>query len=252
MTAPTAVRVAAAVAATFAVGCTGLGAQTPADRGDRLLAQAELLAAADPGLALALARAGAALRPGPGAGAVVQRVLDRLHELHTLSLHGDTVLDARFAPDNALVITTSDDGTARTWTRDGRSRAVLPLVDERILGGAIGRGGRRAVTVSSDSWNGAGLWDLQSGSLLARLGGARAAIQPGQSQRAEAESRGGQEVPASGTVQVAVVHPKLAHSKYKKRLLPSRAWQRVASASDSGDGPAAFLPFFAAAAAANN
>lgn len=194
-------RVCLAAAALFA-GCSGtaptsariaeLEAALCQAQAGRLLAEAELTIATDPGSALAKACASAGLMGMDRTDQVLQQALDALHERRTLLGHGDAVLSVDFSADGERILTTSDDGTARVWrTSDGGCELVLEAPDSRIVAGDFSPDGRRIVTQTTDVWNGTQLWDAGNGAPLARLLGACTVSFSADGERLTAPTRAG-------------------------------------------------------------
>jgi WD40 repeat protein len=76
---------------------------------------------------------------------------------------GETVLSAAFSPDGKLVVTTSDDKTARLWDAETGQAIGAPLTghDGFVHGAAFSPDGKRVVTASADKT--ARLWDAATG-----------------------------------------------------------------------------------------
>jgi WD40 repeat protein len=72
--------------------------------------------------------------------------------------HTGQVRSAAFSPDGAMVLTASDDHTARLWdAATGQQLAALEGHTDWVFGAAFGPGGTRIVTASAD-WT-AKVWD---------------------------------------------------------------------------------------------
>jgi len=82
--------------------------------------------------------------------------------------HKMNVNSGAFSPDGNLIVTTSDDGTARLWDIQGNAVAVLQGHTGRVNSGAFSPDGNLIVTTSDDGT--ARLWDIQ-GNAVAVLQG---------------------------------------------------------------------------------
>jgi WD40 repeat protein len=89
--------------------------------------------------------------------------------------HAGTLWAAAFAPDVALLVTASDDGTARLW--DAASGAELAVLrhDGLVNQVVFAPDGRRLLTASTD--NSARLWDAATGAPVATLKGHEGFVQ---------------------------------------------------------------------------
>jgi WD40 repeat protein len=76
--------------------------------------------------------------------------LDESTNVATFSGHRDWVNSAAIGRDGSLVLTASDDGTARLWDRNGAALAVLKGHQGEVLGAAFDERGGRVLTVSDD------------------------------------------------------------------------------------------------------
>ena len=66
-------------------------------------------------------------------------------EVHTLAGHTDTVNSAAFSPDGKLVVTASDDNTAKVWD-------VATGEEVHTLAGHTGRSTRRSSARTASWW----------------------------------------------------------------------------------------------------
>jgi WD40 repeat protein len=99
------------------------------------------------------------------------RVLDAdtLAVIMELSGHSATVTSASTSPDGTLIVTSSDDGTARLWdAASGQTRAVLRH-SRQVHGAAFHPSGTRVVTAGHDHT--ARVWDVATGEEVAVLAG---------------------------------------------------------------------------------
>jgi WD40 repeat protein len=95
--------------------------------------------------------------------------------------HDEPVFDIAISPDESLVVTGSDDRTARLWSASGEPRGILAGHRASVLQVRFTPAGDRIVTTSADGT--ARLW-LASGGLLGEVTGhtdivSKAAIDPG-------------------------------------------------------------------------
>lgn len=131
-------------------------------------------------LVLAVQAVGPSLQSGrtPSAQAVEGLTSAITAAKYSLPLRGHTALvhSAAFSPDGALIVTASEDRTARLW--DARTGAAVKTLQERLNEtthtssvniAAFSPDGKLIVTASSD--NTAKVWDRHSGKLIATLKG---------------------------------------------------------------------------------
>lgn len=96
-----------------------------------------------------------AVLKNPRTGAVIK----------TLTGHSQTIPSARFSPDGSLLVTASEDGTARVWNgATGEFLHVLEGHRDAIPFFRFSGDGSRIVTISRDST--AKVWDLTNGTLV--------------------------------------------------------------------------------------
>jgi WD40 repeat protein len=89
--------------------------------------------------------------------------------------HQDTVNTAAFSPDAALVVTASEDRTARIWrATDGQQAALLAGHGDAVTSAEFSRDGRRVLTTSDDRI--VRLWEPASGGLVRTLSNATGPI----------------------------------------------------------------------------
>jgi WD40 repeat protein len=93
---------------------------------------------------------------------------------HTLAGHDDAVSTLAFSSDGALVVSASNDRTARVWDAQGNLLAVLQGHDDQVLGASFSPDGERIATVSRDE--SARLWYARTGHLIAVLPGHRDSV----------------------------------------------------------------------------
>jgi len=140
------------------------------------------LAKGDPADAALLAARAHALHQSGEAPLLYLRALDRLPAMGPwLRGHSAMIRTMSFSPNGQLLVTASDDGTARIWsTRTGQTRWILRHA-KPVWRAAFSPDGRLVVTGSADST--ARLWRVTDGSLVAILKGhsstvSRAAFSP--------------------------------------------------------------------------
>jgi hypothetical protein len=93
-----------------------------------------------------------------------------LRERRVFRGHVDLVATAAFSPNGALVVTASDDKTARVWdVATGQAIAVLGGHDDPVLSAAFSPDGARVVTASYGKT--ARVWDAATGKAIAVLSG---------------------------------------------------------------------------------
>jgi WD40 repeat protein/tetratricopeptide (TPR) repeat protein len=90
--------------------------------------------------------------------------------LAVLSGHTGTINDAGFSPDGKLIVTASDDGTARLWdVQTGKTLFVLKGHTAQVTSAAFNPAGSQVVTGSQDKT--ARIWNTSSGQATAVLSG---------------------------------------------------------------------------------
>jgi eukaryotic-like serine/threonine-protein kinase len=137
--------------------------------GLRLIAHANAVLSANPGLALLLAIEGARSAPGLEANNALLGAVRDIHEARTLLGHAKAVRSASFSPDGRRVVTASDDGTARIWDA-GTGDALLVFRHESgIISASFSPEGRRVITGSPRPT--ARIWDAESGQEIRALAG---------------------------------------------------------------------------------
>jgi WD40 repeat protein len=119
----------------------------------------------DPQLSLATAVDSARLRRTSQAEDVLRQALVASREREILP-SGGPVRTASFSRDGSLVLTASDDGTARIWQADGRLLHVLGHGGP-VVAAAFSPDGRSALTASDDGT--ARIWRVSSGTPVATL-----------------------------------------------------------------------------------
>ncbi|NJO14360.1 MAG: TIR domain-containing protein [Thioploca sp.] len=101
----------------------------------------------------------------PTAKQALFHAVTQLHEQTVLSGHQGSVNQAVFSPDGTLILTASDDKTARLWqTESGKLLQTLIGHQAKIEQAAFSPDGQWVITVSSDKT--ARLWPVKSGQLL--------------------------------------------------------------------------------------
>lgn len=101
--------------------------------------------------------------------------MSALRERLVLKGHTRRLYSAEFSRDGSLVVTASEDKTARVWqAATGREVAVLRGHTNSVYSAAFSPDGRRVVTASED--NTVRIWDANSGTQLALLKGHTGAV----------------------------------------------------------------------------
>ena len=102
--------------------------------------------------------------------AALSAAVPDLRERKVLRGHDDAVWSAAFSPNDARVVTASEDKTARVWdAATGKTIAVLSGHDDRVFIAAFSPDGARVVTASKDKT--ARVWDAATGKTIAILSG---------------------------------------------------------------------------------
>ena len=167
---------AAALAAVTAVAILAVRQGDKAANERDLAVSRELAASAtsqlvvDPELSVLLASE--AMRHADTAQAedALKRSVAEFHSFTKLAGHTAPLRNAVFSPDEQLVLTASEDGTARIWrTATGAQVAVLRGHRAQVSDVVFSRDGRSVLTASEDGT--ARLWDAASGDKLAVLRG---------------------------------------------------------------------------------
>jgi WD40 repeat protein len=89
--------------------------------------------------------------------------------LAVLDGHTEPVWTAAFSPDSRLVVTASDDWTARVWDATSGTELAVLEHDSWVGDARFSPDGRRIVTASGAGDNTARVWDTESGKQLAEL-----------------------------------------------------------------------------------
>ena len=89
--------------------------------------------------------------------------------------HEAQITSSSFSPDGSLIVTASQDSTARLWdSRTGRQRALLTGHDWHVLEARFSPDGRYVVTASADKT--ARIWNASNGALVATLADHQGAV----------------------------------------------------------------------------
>jgi hypothetical protein len=146
-----------------------------AERQARISRSRELAALAaaqleiDPELAVLLALEAADVAPTAEAEQTLRRSIVASNVRATLAGHTGAVVETRFSPDGAHLLTAGFDGVARIWdTATGETIAVLEGHRAPITAAAFSPTGDRIVTASEDGT--ARLWDAAGGSIAVLRG----------------------------------------------------------------------------------
>jgi len=92
------------------------------------------------------------------------------HTMWTLTGHTKTVWCSVFSPDGTRIVTASDDGTARVWeTETGRALAEYGGHDGKVRHAVFFPDGRRVATAGGGQREKIHLWDIDTGTTIARL-----------------------------------------------------------------------------------
>ncbi len=95
--------------------------------------------------------------------------------MHTLAGHTDTVTSAAFSPDGTLVVTASNDSTAKVWdVATGNEVHTLAGHTDTVTSAAFSPDGKLVVTASDDST--AKVWDVATGNEVHTLVGHTGAV----------------------------------------------------------------------------
>jgi WD40 repeat protein len=111
------------------------------------------------------------VRPyAPSAEAALFTARRHPREVAVLAGHAGDVVSAAFSPDGRLIVTASNDNTARIWDRaTGRTIHILADHSDRVKSATFSHDGRRVVTSSDDKT--ARIWDAETGEVLTVLKG---------------------------------------------------------------------------------
>ena len=129
-------------------------------RAMRLAAESVRVRAADPVLALLLAREAVAVAAEPEAVAAIHEALAANGGAVVILGHAGPLTAASFSPSGEKVLTASEDGTARTWDLEGRQVAVFRH-EGAVRAARFSSDGGIVVTASADGT--AGLWRPDGG-----------------------------------------------------------------------------------------
>ena len=124
--------------------------------GLRLIAHSSLEKPRNPGLAVALATAGARLHPGPEANNALLEAVDANHEHRVLRGHKSPVGAARYSPDGNRIVTTASrhwytfgPEPAAIWDAESGERLAQLSEEWTITSAAFSPQGRRILTAAS-------------------------------------------------------------------------------------------------------
>jgi WD40 repeat protein len=128
----------------------------------------------DPQESLQAAVRAAHAAPTAEAKAALRAALGEANLLTVLRGHDDAVYDSRYSPNGKLIVTASEDNTARI--RDAASGRTLRLLEhpDTVYSAAFSRDGRRIVTADEDGV--ARVWDVRTGRVITAVGGRHSAI----------------------------------------------------------------------------
>ncbi len=127
---------------------------------------AGLLQSRDPAASVRMAYEAIKIHDTPEAEEALRSALVGSHWRGVLRGHKNTVLSARFSPDGKLVVTASDDRTARIWqTATGRTITILRGHTDSVSDAALSPDGKLVVTASFDGT--ARVWEVRSGRSVA-------------------------------------------------------------------------------------
>ncbi|MFN6497512.1 MAG: eIF2A-related protein [Nostoc sp. DedQUE01] len=105
----------------------------------------------------------------------LQTILYGIREQTQLTGHQDSVRNASFSPDGKLIVTASNDKTARVWdTSTGKLLSELKGHQNSVNNASFSPDGKLIVTASDD--NTARVWDTSTGKLLSELKGHQSAV----------------------------------------------------------------------------
>jgi WD40 repeat protein len=128
----------------------------------------------DPQESLAHAVAAAHVAATDEAKAALRAALGVANLLAVLRGHDDAVQDAAYSPNGKLIVTASDDNTARVW--DAASRRTVRLLEhpETVHSAAFSPDGMRVVTSDEDGM--ARVWEVRAGRVVTTLRGHEGAV----------------------------------------------------------------------------
>ena len=134
-------------------------AKSPAERPQSMLEIHKILHMVGVALAMRAKSKGATAEDPP-----------RFQQLFMLKQHTEDLTDARFSPNGNLIITASNDKTAKLWdAQDGKLVASLEGHEAKVTTAAISPDNQTILTVSEDTT--AKLWEVSSGKLLFTFSG---------------------------------------------------------------------------------